>query len=146
MTIAKTRSDTMKTRLLHLVDQRAALDAEGPPWEAKGVAVFARDYEIDPKSAHDLFKIALSRFEEIKALVECHDFSARDELNPDSDEEALQKWLCRKLEERGRGRYSVAWSPQGKHKKRTGPTTLSTQYEVDFNRGKMGGILVFGRA
>jgi len=103
--------------LLHLIDQRMAQDAEGNPWKATDVVEFAQEYETDPKCAMDLFKIAVRRFDEIKDLVECHDHSARDEMPKDADEEALQSWLCRKLNELSRGRYKAVWSPKVDMKK-----------------------------
>ncbi|MFH0341422.1 MAG: hypothetical protein ACHBNF_04680 [Chromatiales bacterium] len=119
--------------LLHLIEQRAALDAEGPPWAPADVVEFAREYETDPRSVHDLFKIALRRFDDIKALIEYHDFSARDELNASSDEAALQRWLCRKLEERSRNRYKVVWSPKVDMKK---------EPDIRLDRAGMGSVAI----
>jgi len=93
--------------ILHLIDQRRELAAEAPPWRPADVKEFMLNYEISPRSEHDLFGIACNRFVAIKDEVERGDISARDDLHPEDPEPRLRSWLARQLRERSRERYTV---------------------------------------
>ncbi len=93
--------------ILHLIDRRAEQQAELLPWEPSDVRRFAEDYEVDPKTDRDLFRIICHRLADIKHDVEKADNSLRDELHRGDDEAHLRRWLKRKLEERSRQRYNV---------------------------------------
>jgi len=91
----------------HLLDDLTKKLADSRPWTANDVRCFSAEYERDPKTDGDLFKIACDRFDDIKRDVEESDNSLREELRADDDELALRRWLARKLNERSRQRYTV---------------------------------------
>ncbi len=93
--------------ILHLIDQRAERQADLPPWSPVDIRIFAEEYEIDPKTDRDLFKIASRRLDEIKHDVEKADNSIRFEMHKDDDERKLRIWLARKLQDRSRNRYTI---------------------------------------
>ena len=93
--------------ILHLLDERVKIQANLPPWTPTDLRSFAREHEIDPKTDHDLFKIARKRLQEIKNDVEKSDNSLRDELRVGDEERKLRKWLTRKLNDRSRKRYTL---------------------------------------
>jgi hypothetical protein len=93
--------------ILHLLDQRAERQADSPPWNPEDIPAFAKDYETDPKTDRDLFKIACRRLQELKNDVEKADNSIRSEMRNEDDERKLRIWLARKLQERSCNRYTV---------------------------------------
>jgi len=93
--------------LLHLLDERMVSDADCPAWEPADIRVFADDYETDPRTDADLYRIVLNRLADIKNDVERSDNSLREEVPFRADEYVLRRWLARKLTERSRNRYSV---------------------------------------
>lgn len=96
-----------KDYILHLLDQRAERQADLPPWRPVDIRTFAEEYEIDPKTDRDLFKIAFRRLVEIKHDVEKADNSIRFEMHKEDDERKLRIWIARKLQERSRNRYTA---------------------------------------
>ena len=90
-----------------LIARRRRADASSPPWKESDVAVFAREFETDPKSGEELFLITQRRLTDLKYDVEKSDNSLRDEVRSGHDEKALCRWIGRKLKERSRGRYVV---------------------------------------
>ena len=93
--------------ILHLIDKRAEREADSQPWNPEDLPAFAKDYEIDPKTDQDLFRIACRRLQEIKNDVERADKSIRFEMHKDYNERKLRIWLAGKLQERSRNRYTV---------------------------------------
>lgn len=94
--------------ILHLSDKRAERQADLQPWNPEDILAFAKDYETDPKTDRDLFKIACRRLQEIKNAVERADKSIRFEMHKEYDERKLRIWLAGKLQERSRNRYMVS--------------------------------------
>lgn len=99
--------DWYRDKILHLLDQRAEETAEGTPWVPGDIREFMKDYEIEPRSDHDLFRIACRRIIAIKDDVERGEVSCRSDLRPDDKEEQLRKWITRKLRESSNNRYTV---------------------------------------
>ena len=93
--------------ILHLNDKRAERQADLRPWNPEDIPAFAKDYETDPKTDRNLFKIACRRLQEIKNAVERADKSIRFEMHKEYDERKLRIWLAGKLQERSRNRYTV---------------------------------------
>lgn len=93
--------------ILHLIDARLIQDADIETWQAADVRAFASDYETDPKSDADLFKIVCNRLSDIKHAVERSDNSLREEVEPKADEYVLRRFIARKLTERSNLRYTV---------------------------------------
>jgi hypothetical protein len=98
---------TFRDWILNLIDRHAGMDADEAPWQPKDIRIFAQEHETNPRSEHDLFKIACKRFSDIKDEVERGDISARNDLHPDDPESRLRSWLARQLRERSRDRYTV---------------------------------------
>lgn len=97
----------LRDYILHILDERAERQADLPAWEPSDIRAFEKEYELDPKTDDDLFKIACRRLQDIKHDVEKADTSIRYEMHKDYDEPFLRNWLARKLQERARGRYTV---------------------------------------
>ena len=93
--------------ILHLLDKRAERQADLKPWNTEEILAFARDYETDPKTDRDLYKVACRRLNELKNDVEKADNSIRNEMQKEDDERKLRIWIARKLQERSRNRYMV---------------------------------------
>jgi len=92
---------------MHLLDKRVERQADSQPWNPEDIPAFARDYETDPKTDLDLYKIACRRLLEIKNNVEKADRSIRFEMHKEYDERKFRIWLASKLQERSRNRYVV---------------------------------------
>jgi hypothetical protein len=93
--------------ILYLLDKRSERQADSKTWNPEDILSFVKDYEIDPKTDRDLFKIVCRRLREIKNDVEKADRSIRYEMHKDYDERKFRIWLARKLQERSRDRYNV---------------------------------------
>ena len=91
----------------HLIDKHIERLADLPPWKPIDIRNFSEEYEIDPRTDHDLFKIACRRLMDLKYDVEKAENSLRNELHPNDDESILRSWIARKLVERSRERYTV---------------------------------------
>jgi len=98
---------TMRDYILHLHDKWLEKQSELVAWEPSDIRVFAKEYEIDPKTDTDLFKILTSRLGDIKHDVEKADTSIRQDLHQDDDEIRLRKWFANQLNTRSRRRYVV---------------------------------------
>jgi len=93
--------------ILHLLDERIVSEADYQAWEPAAMRVFAHDYETDPRTDAELFRIILNRLADIKNDVERSDNSLREEVQRGATENGLRRWLARKLEERSRQRYTI---------------------------------------
>lgn len=91
----------------HLLDKHRAQLAEGRSWRPIDVRIFATDYEREPQSDADLFRIGLRRLRDLKRWVETGEDSPREEVNRDNNESGFRRWLQRRLLERAKGRYVV---------------------------------------
>jgi len=101
------RFEGLHDLIIHLYQQHIEADAETIPWQPKDVRLFAKEYETEPHSDHDLYKIALRRLSNIKDEVERGDISSRYDLHQDDQEMRLRSWLARRLRDLSRGRYNV---------------------------------------
>lgn len=97
-----------RDRMLVLARRRAAEDAERGPWSAADVATFAREAEVAPRSARDLFELALSRLDDLRLDLEEGDASEAHILKHEDQETKLRIWFANRLRQASRGRYSVA--------------------------------------
>lgn len=91
----------------HLIDARAELAAEQPPWSCKNLQELAQEHEYAPRTGHELFRLALSRLRDIKHSVEKARVSARTAVREGDSEDVLRSWLTRELTRRSYDRYSV---------------------------------------
>ena len=93
--------------ILHLIDRRAEEQADLPPWNPQDIRSFAKEYETEPKTDYELFRIVCRRLADIKHDVEKSDNSLREEVRVGDHEACLRRWFARKLSERSRRRYTV---------------------------------------
>jgi hypothetical protein len=93
--------------ILHLIDQRIMSEVDYLPWHPADIRVFAQDYEKDPRTDTELFKVICNRLVDIKNDVERSDNSLREEVQFESTEYVLRRWLARKLKERSHTRYTI---------------------------------------
>jgi hypothetical protein len=96
-----------RDRILYMLDQRAEVTADSPPWQPRDIKEFMKEHEVSPRSDHDLFRIACKRLDTIKDDVERGETSCRSDLHPDDKEDRLRVWLTRRLREASRDRYTV---------------------------------------
>lgn len=87
--------------LQYLLERHIANRADGLPWRASDVRKFARDYERDPQTDSDLFRLGVQRVLDIKKWVETGEDSPREEVHPEQREAGFRRWLQRRLNERG---------------------------------------------
>lgn len=134
--------ESRKDYILHLLDVKAENDAEIAAWKPSDIAIFMRDHEAPPRSTDSLFRIALKRLAIIMDDVEHDDFSQRGDLRPGDQEEKLQLWLARQLEERARDIYKVEREPEVDRKKKPdiriitaglGPITIEIKWAHDWS-------------
>lgn len=93
--------------MARLAEEQAAKSVEYPPKQPRDIAVFAAGDEMEPRTADELFQIALERLADIKADIERGDFSARNLFSPGMPEEDIQRWLANRLRLQSGDRYSV---------------------------------------
>jgi hypothetical protein len=91
----------------HLIDARAELAAEQPPWSCKNLQEFVQEHEHAPRTGYELFRLALARLRDIKHSVEKARVSARTDVRAGDPEDVLRSWLARELTSQSRDRYSV---------------------------------------
>jgi len=91
----------------HLMDQHLELLAERPPWKPHSLHEFADEFECTPRTPYELYRLALSRFTDVRHSVEAAEVSARDDLRESDDEAKLRSWLRRQLVQRSKDRYNV---------------------------------------
>ena len=93
--------------ILHLIDERTVSEADHRAWVPADIRVFAQDYETDPHTDAELYRIICNRLTGIKDDVERSDNSLREEVLRGADEYVLRRWLARKLKERTNKRYTI---------------------------------------
>jgi hypothetical protein len=91
----------------HLIEKNCDQLADGRPWRAGDVRVFATEYERDPQTDADLFRIGVRRLIDLKRWVETGEDSPRNEVHPADNEPGFRDWLRRRLNEAACGRYVV---------------------------------------
>jgi hypothetical protein len=89
-----------------LIDRTIEKHAELSPWNPIDIKIFEKEFEIDPRTDHDLFKIICWRLDELKNDVECGEMPMRKEVHKEDHETILRTWFARKLKERSHNRYT----------------------------------------
>jgi hypothetical protein len=92
----------------HLLEKHRDQLAEAVSWRASDVRKFAAEYEREPQTDGDLFRLALGRLRDLKQLVEVGEDSPRKEVHAEDNEAGFRDWLRRRLNESTRGRFVVA--------------------------------------
>lgn len=89
-----------------------------PPWSAGVFNRYEKHHEHPPRSAQELFRIALDRLDDIKRDIETGDFSERDLFTTDL-EYPIQRWLAGRLERESRQAYTVVREEETDDQQRT---------------------------
>lgn len=110
--------DDLRDRILHLAGERRTRLADLPPWRPEDIREFTYNHETDPRTHHDLYRIAGKRLSDIELSVKAAVHSARNDLQQNSPEADLQEWLARQLDHKSKKRYSVVREPEIDPKKK----------------------------
>lgn len=108
-----------KDRMLVLAGQRAELDAENPAWSEGNVTDFAREAELEPSTEAELFKLALSRLDDLKLDLEDGDESDASLVRRVADEPELRRVLANRLRQAAQFKYTTGSEEELADKKRT---------------------------
>jgi hypothetical protein len=99
--------DSPKARMLVLAERRAEADTEHRAWLPNDVDAFASDAERSPQTQDDLFRIALSRLDDLKLDLEEGDESEASLLRRVRNEVELRKVIANRLRFSAAGKYAT---------------------------------------
>ena len=108
-----------RNRMLVLAEQRAELDVEHRAWAEGEVAQFANEAERDPASEVELFRLALSRLDDLKLDLEEGDESEASLLRKVEDEPELRRALAHRLRQAAHFKYTTGSEEELADKSRT---------------------------
>ena len=97
----------MRDRVRLVARQRAAIDAEFPPFDAKAVLALGERYEVPPNDGNGLFAIMMDRLGDLDHDLAHGDFSDRRTVRRIHDEPEMQRTLSWRIEARAKGAYRV---------------------------------------
>ena len=109
----------LRDRMLALAEQRAEADTEHRAWGERDVAQFAEDAERDPATEAELFRIALSRVDDLKLDLEEGDESEASLLRKVEDEAELRRAIANRLRLAAQFRYTTGSEEELADKSRT---------------------------
>lgn len=89
------------------IERHAVKAIEPPAWAPSDIARFAVDYEKEPATPADLFRLVCNRLTAIKYDIEQGDFGDRGIFHDKVPEETLQRYFAGRLDRASRGRYAV---------------------------------------
>ncbi|SCB21898.1 hypothetical protein GA0061099_100366 [Bradyrhizobium yuanmingense] len=115
-------ADNIKERrdyFLVLAERRAEQDSDAGPWAPSDVHAFAADVERAPRTEDDLFRIALSRLDDLKHEYEEGDESEASLLRKVSNEVELRKVIANRLKLAARSSYTTGSEEELADGKRT---------------------------
>ena len=108
-----------KARMLVLAEQRAETDTEHREWLPEEVDAFAAEAERTPRTQEDLFKLALSRLDDVKLDLEDGDESEASLLRRVKNEVELRKVIANRLRFSAAGKYTTGSEEELANAKRT---------------------------
>jgi hypothetical protein len=97
----------LKDRMRVLAEWRAEADSERDPWAPADVDAFAAEAEMSPRTQEDLFKLALSRLDDLKFDLEEGDESEASLLRRIKNEVELRKVIANRLRFAAAGKYTT---------------------------------------
>ena len=106
-------------RLRLLARQRAADDAEFPPYGPEDVLALENRYEVPPRDRDDLFDLMMDRLEDLAYYYAHDDFSNRRTVQNIAEEPEMQRTLAGRLKDKANGAYSVAREEEVADRKKT---------------------------
>ena len=95
----------MRDRLALLARERAAIDAEFPPFDSEAVVALGECCEAPPDDGSGLFAVMMDRLEDLQHELAHGDFSDRRTVRNIDEEEELRRTLGWRLNERANGAY-----------------------------------------
>ena len=95
-------------RLRFLARERAAIDAEFPPFEPEDVITLDTRHEAPPRDRDGLFNVMMDRLDDLEHDLVHDDFTNRQTLRGIGTEQEMQRNLARELRQRAKGAYKVA--------------------------------------
>lgn len=96
-----------RNRMLALAEQRAEADVEHRPWAEREVTQFAEEAERDPATEAELFRLALSRLDDLKLELEQGDESEASLLRKVEDESELRRAIANWLRQTAHFKYTT---------------------------------------
>ena len=108
-----------KNCMLVLADRRAGADTEQDPWRPDEVVEFAEEAERTPRTQAELFRIVLSRLDDLKLNWEDGDESEARLVARVENEVELRLAVAHRLREAAAGRYTPSSEEELADKKRT---------------------------
>jgi len=97
-----------KDYILFYAKERAANDAETTPWKENDITQFAESAEIIPRTEAELYKLALSRLDDLKIDIEEGDESEAALLRKAEKETELRIIFANRLKKSARDYYTVS--------------------------------------
>lgn len=97
----------LSDRLHFRARQRAATDAEFPPFPPKDVVALNTRHEAPPQDRDGLFDLMMDRLEDLQHDLAHGDFSDRHTVQGITDEPEMQRTLARRIREKASGAYLV---------------------------------------
>lgn len=88
-------------------NERAALDAEFPPWREKEVADFSLNFTRTPRAQKDLYQLALGRLDDLKRDIEHGDESEAVLLKKLEVETEVRTVFANRLRKASRSLYTI---------------------------------------
>lgn len=108
-----------RNRMLALAEQRAEQDVEHCAWPGGEVTQFAAEAERDPVTEAELFRIALSRLDDLKLDLEEGDESEASLLRKAEDEPELRRAIAHRLRQAAHFKYTTGSEEELADKSRT---------------------------
>lgn len=97
----------MSDYLRSLARQRAATDAEFPPFTPEAVIALDTRHEAPPQDRDGLFDLMMDRLDDLQHDLAHDDFSDRRTLQGIKEEPEMQRTLARRIKEKANGAYLV---------------------------------------
>ena len=109
----------LSDHLRSLARQRAATDAEFPPFGTEDVIALESRYEAPPQDRDGLFAVMMDRLDDLQHDLAHDDFSDRRTLQGIKDEAEMQRTLARRIREQANSAYLVTREEEVVDGKRT---------------------------
>ena len=113
--------------LRSLARERAATDAEFPPFTAEDVIELDSRYEAPPQGRDGMFAVMMDRLDDLQHDLAHDDLSDRRTLRGIKDESEMQRTLARRIRDKANGVYLVAREEEVADGNRTDIRLLSTR-------------------
>ena len=108
-----------RDRLRLLARQRAAADAEFPPFTPEDVKALDTRHEAPPRDRDGLFAVMMDRLDDLAQDLAHHDFSDRRTVLSITEEREMQRTLALRIQAKANGAYTVAREDEVADEKRT---------------------------